>query len=121
MANLFTADVLPARSAAASPGREEGQRLPGGLPGDAVLLLAVRRDVRVLPRLSGLLLLSGERVLEGGRGCTHKQRNADELRRSLHTHTHTYLSYLFIREISTMVMGFTTRKEGLWGAQLVVF
>lgn len=38
--------------------------MPGGLPGDAVLLLAVRRDVRVLSRLSGLLLLSGEESLK---------------------------------------------------------
>ena len=75
-ANLSTIDVLPARPTAASPGREEGQRLPGGLSGDAVLLLAVWRDVRVLSGLSGLLLLSarertlvaGEQIHDGGRG-----------------------------------------------------
>lgn len=104
--------------------------MPGGLPGDAVLLLAVRRDVRVLPRLPGLLLLSGERVLEGGRGCTHKQTNADELRRSLHTHTTFTFPTCSYARYPQWLWGLQRGrgdgwgefgKEGLWGAQLVVF
>ena len=92
-----------------------------------MLLLAVRRDVRVLSGLSGLLLLGARENFEREGGCTHTRTNTDKRRRSLHTYN---LSYLFIREISTMVTGLGMRDgkngrmgdgEFLEGLKLVAF
>lgn len=80
----------------------------------------------MLSRLSGLLLLSASaseknlgvpgskhHEVEGELHTPNKHRRAG----TLALHTNLYLSYLFIREISTMVMGFTMRKggDGGWG------